>query len=312
MTAEFATTPTRPDRTLPVGTRLGPVHLAVSDRDRALTFWTRVLGLVEVEPDADDAVGLGTVASSHGPLVVLHPGASGTVVPRRTGLYHVALHIPTRKELARVIARLFELRYPNSPTDHLVSETTYLSDPDGNGIELTHETPGRGEFLPEPIGQMMARTTAGELHSGREAVDLESLFGELARGDDLAAPLVSDRVHHVHLHVGDVERDGAFYRDLIGFPQQMFVPGFQMMDFSLDPDTVVHTLALNAWAGAGAPPAPTGTAGLRRFTLEVPGQAGVDEVAARLAKSGWTFDRLESGIEVADPSGNRLRVVYVA
>src|SRR5690606_10584678 len=123
------------------------------------------------------------------------------------------------------------------------------------------------------------------------------------------APLVSDRVHHVHLHVADIERDGAFYRDVIGFPQQTFVPGFQMIDFSLDHDTVVHSLALNSWAGHGAQPAPEGTAGLRRFTLKVPSAAAIDELAARLSRAGRPFERVAAGIEAADPSGNRLRVL---
>lgn len=293
---------------LPEGSRLGEVHLAITDESRALRFWTEVLGLVELSR-ADGAIRLGTPASDGRVLVVLHPGASAPVVRRRTGLYHFALHVPTRKELARVIARLFTVRYPNAPTDHLVSETTYLDDPDGNGIELTFETPHRGEFLLEPIGQMMARTTDGELHSGREAVDLESLFAELDASDDLTAPMVSDRVHHVHLHVADVERDGAFYRDVIGFPQQMYVPGFQMMDFSISATTVVHTLALNAWSGVGAPPAPKGTAGLRRFTLEVPEQGAVDDVAARLVAAGRPFERLTKGLSVRDPSANLLHVL---
>ncbi len=297
-----------PAAKLPEGSRLGEVHLAVTDEARSLRFWTEVLGLVELSR-ADGGIRLGTPASDGRALVVLHPGASAPVVRRRTGLYHVALHVPTREELARVIARLFTVRYPNAPTDHLVSETTYLDDPDGNGIELTHETPHRGEFLPEPIGQMMARTADGELHSGREAVDLESLFAELESSADLTVPLVSDRVHHVHLHVADVERDGAFYRDIIGFPQQMFIPGFQMMDFSISAATVVHTLALNAWSGVGAPPAPEGTAGLRRFTLEVPDQGAVDDVAARLVAAGRPFERLQSGVSVRDPSSNLLHVV---
>lgn len=318
-TARSATTDAA--RLLPEGTRLGAVSLAVTDRERALRFWTGVLGLVEVggasrngvdagdvAHSSGDPTYLGSVASGGHPLVVLHPGAAGPVVARRTGLYHVALHIPTRKELARVIARLFTLRYANSPTDHLVSETTYLDDPDGNGIELTLETPDRGDFLPEPIGQMMARTKDGELRSGRDPVDLDSLFAELDQGDDLSAPLVTDRVHHVHLHVGDIERDGAFYRDLIGFPQQLYVPGFQMIDFSLSADTVVHTLALNAWSGPGAKPAPPGGAGLRYFTLEVPDQATVDAMAGRLATSGWPFERVAGGLRVADPSANVLVV----
>lgn len=323
MSAEHAATLSAV-RLLPKGTRLGAVSLAVTDRDRALRFWTGVLGLAEVggdalfDPDASvsehgavrdgGAIHLGSAVSDGRALVVLHPGATGPVVRGRTGLYHVALHVPTRKELARVIARLFSMRYPNSPTDHLVSETTYLNDPDGNGIELTFETPDRGEFLPEPIGQMMARTRSGELRSGRDPVDLDSLFGELRPGDDLSAPLVTDRVHHVHLHVGDIERDGAFYRDLIGFPQQTYLSGFQMVDFSLGADTVVHTLALNAWSGLGAPPAPPGTAGLRHFTLEVPNHAAVDAVAGRLATNGWPFERVADGLRIADPSANVLVV----
>lgn len=297
-------------RTLPRGSRLGEVHLAVTDEDRALTFWTRVLGLERLGGSATaGGIRLGSSAADGRTLVTLHPGATAPVVPRRTGLYHVALNVPTRKELARVIARLFTVRYPNSPTDHLVSETTYLNDPDGNGIELTLETPERGEFLPEPIGQMMARTKDGELHSGREAVDLDSLFGELSESDDLAAPLVTDRVHHVHLHVADIARDGAFYRDVIGFPQQMYLPGFQMIDFSIDPDTVVHTLALNSWSGIGAQPAPEGTAGLRRFTIEVPSAAAVADVAGRLEAASWPFEPVEDGIRVADPSSNVLMIV---
>src|SRR5690606_11324617 len=123
--------------------------------------------------------------------------------------------------------RLFSLRWPNSPTDHLVSETTYLEDPDGNGIELTLETPHRGSFRSTPDGGFQAVTSDGEVRSGRDPVDLESLFAELSAGDDIAAPLATHRVHHVHLHVADLEREAAFYRDLIGFRQQMHVPAFQ-------------------------------------------------------------------------------------
>lgn len=301
---------------LPAGTQLGEVHLAVTDETQALRFWTGVLGL-RILPEAPEAraaesaaraIRLGSPASHGRALVVLHPGAAGPVVPRRTGLYHVALHVPTKHDLAVAIGRLFELRYPNSPTDHLVSETTYLNDPDGNGIELTLETPERGEFLPEPIGPMAARTPEGELRSGRDPLDLRALFAELGSGADLNAPLAASRVHHVHLHVADIERAGAFYEELIGFPPGRFVPGFQMLDFSLSATTVVHSLALNAWAGVGTPPPPPGTAGLRWYTLVLPTEAGVDAVQGRLEEQGYPFERLPEGLQVKDPSGNTLRL----
>ena len=91
-----------------------------------------------------EAISLG---AGERPLVVLHPGALRGVVPNTAGLYHVAIHVPTRKDLATAVARLFAKRFRNSPTDHLVTETTYLWDLDSNGIELTFETPGRGRLM---------------------------------------------------------------------------------------------------------------------------------------------------------------------
>ena len=190
------------DQILPETARLGPVHLAVTDADRARTFWTRAVGLTVIAEDAT-TISLGAGRDT---LIVLYPGASGPVVSRRTGLYHVAIHVPTRKDLAILTYRLFALRYPNSPTDHLVTETTYFSDQDGNGIEIAFETPERGEMVVQPNGQFGAVTVDGQPHSGREAVDLESLFAELSEGDSLETPLPGGtRVGHVHLHINDLE-----------------------------------------------------------------------------------------------------------
>lgn len=296
-----------PTQLLPVATKLGELHLAVTDAENALRFWTGVLGL-QILKEENGAYHLGAAETA----IVLHPGANAPVAPHRTGLYHVALHIPDRQELARVIARLFALRYPNSPTDHLVSETTYLSDPDGNGIELTLETPERGEFVMLPSGEFAARTHDGELRSGRDPVDLESLFDELESDVDMNAPLNILGVHHVHLHVADLEASRTFYRDIIGFRPQMDLSTMRMLDFGLDGSNPVHALALNTWSGEGAPPPPDGSAGLRRFTLELPSQAGVAEVAARLDNAGLTYEPLPHGISVLDPSGIRLDLVASA
>lgn len=297
-------TTTATQHLLPLGTKLGEVHLRVTDTERALRFWSGVLGLRVLDRNAE-AIRLG---SGDHVLVVLHPGATAPVVPRRTGLYHVALFVPTRKDLARAIARLFALRYPNSPTDHTVSETTYLSDPDGNGVELTLETPWRGTFEILPDGQPGVRTSKGEFRSGRDPVDLDSLFAELD-DEDLNAPVAFAGVHHVHLHVADLSSAQRFYRDLIGFRPQMHVPAFQMADFGLRPDEAVHALALNTWSGVNASPAPAGTAGLHHFTVLVPDEAAVEVVAARLAREAWPFREVENGIRITDPSSNVVHVV---
>ena len=296
---------TTPTQLLPTDARMGAVHIAVTDGERAKIFWTQVVGLTLLAEDGD-TIRLG---AGDRELVVLHPGATGPVMPGRTGLYHLALHLPARKDLAIVTARLFALRVPNSPTDHTVTETTYLSDPDRNGIELAFETPDRGEFV-IVNGRYMARLADGTVREGNAAVDLNSLFGELSDTDDLAAPMpAGTRIGHVHLHVSDLAAADDFYRNLIGFAPFMSMPSIQMADYSLATTPVPHALALNTWQGRGAPPAPEGVAGLRRFTIEVPAAADIETIAARLTGASWAFERLDDGIRVLDPARNALHIV---
>jgi catechol 2,3-dioxygenase len=296
---------TAPTQLLPTSARLGAVHIAVTDGERAKFFWTQVVGLTLLGED-DDTIRLGAGGRE---LVVLHPGATGPVMRGRTGLYHLALHLPARKDLAIATARLFALRVPNAPTDHTVTETTYLSGPDGNGIELTFETPDRGEFV-IVNGRYMARMADGSVREGNAAVDLDSLFGELTETDDLAAPMpAGTRIGHVHLHVSDLAAADDFYRNLIGFAPFMSMPSIQMADYSLATTRVPHALALNTWQGRGATPAPEGVAGLRRVTLVVPTAADIEPIAERLTRAGWAFERLDDGIRVLDPARNTLHIV---
>src|SRR5258708_2050575 len=139
MTATTLDNP-QPQALVPSTTPLGPVHIAVTEAERALSVWRDLVGLTVVSRE-DERISLGAGERT---LVVLHADAKRAVVPNTAGLYHVAIHLPARKDLATAVARLFAKRFRNSPTDHLVTETTYLWDLDGNGIELTFETPWRG------------------------------------------------------------------------------------------------------------------------------------------------------------------------
>ncbi|MDQ6901067.1 MAG: hypothetical protein M3072_16485 [Candidatus Dormibacteraeota bacterium] len=85
---------------------LGPVHLDIVDRGRSLGFWRDAIGLTVLD-DRDGALALG---AGNNTLVVLHPGATRPVEPRRAGLYHLAIHLPTEPEFARVLARLVSPR----------------------------------------------------------------------------------------------------------------------------------------------------------------------------------------------------------
>jgi catechol 2,3-dioxygenase len=284
---------------LPKETRFGPVHIAVTDGDRALAVWRDLVGLTEISR-GDGEIRLGIDGR---PLIVLEPGAARPVVKHTSGLYHVAIHMPARHDLALVTARLAATRFPNSPTDHLVSEATYLWDLDGNGIELTFETPWRGE-LKSNGDDYYGVTTDGRRHSGRDAIDLHSLFGELKEDESLAAPLrAGTRIGHVHLHVSDLDKAMAFYADDgVGFGRQMFAKRIGMGDVTLGYQP--HALAFNTWNGVGAPQAPEGSAGLRHFTIELPTAA---DVAAMRARLGSVTDTPE-GFAALDPAGNALKV----
>lgn len=289
---------------LPDDAALGPVHLNVTSGQRARRFWTEFIGLTELHMH-NGAVHLGAGGRE---LIVLHPGAISPVRSRRAGLYHVAIHLPDRKALARIVARLLALRYPNSPTDHAETEATYLSDPDGIGIELTFETPQRGELVIDN-GRPMARLADGTVQGVTEALDVESLLAELDAGDDLSAPLpAGTRIGHVHLHVRDLMESVQFYEEIIGFGPHLVMEPFRMADFSLKTGFVPHALAVNTWQGRGVPPPEDGAAGLRYWTILVPDTAAIQEIQVRLDAARIAWDEAPTGIAVRDPSGNALRI----
>jgi len=121
-------------------TGMGAVDLAVTDADRALRFYRDYVGLTPIPGDGPE-IHMGAAGRE---ILVLHPGAERRVVPRTSGLYHFAIVVPDRRELARVIGRLARLQWDQYPTDHVMTKANYLWDPDGNGIEIYTESPEDG------------------------------------------------------------------------------------------------------------------------------------------------------------------------
>ena len=288
---------------LPLTTKLGPVHIAVTDRNRALAIWQDVVGL-DIVNEHENVLELGV---GNTVLIVLETGADRPVVPRTIGLYHVAVHVPTRADLAQMAVRALQRGVRISPTDHLVSEAIYLWDLDGNGIEITFETPWRGH-LGDPETGHYAITADGKPHSGRDPIDMQGLLAELGEKPVLEARMLEGtRIGHVHVHVNDLEKAMSFYRDVIGFAGFLLIHSFGMGDVGLD--YMPHSLAFNIWSGENAKLPPAGTAGLRWFTIVVPDAATLDGVKARLTEAGAGFEAVAGGIETQDPFGNRLQVL---
>ncbi|SMQ85264.1 catechol 2,3-dioxygenase [Devosia lucknowensis] len=289
---------------LPLTTKLGAVHLAVTDRAKALAIWQDVVGLDLIE-EQGNALHMGAGGKT---LIVLETGATRPVVPRTIGLYHVAIHVPARADLAQMAVRALQRNVRISPTDHLVSEAIYLWDLDGNGIEITFETPWRGSLGDPDKGETYAVTAEGKPHSGREPIDLDGLLGELGETPTLAARMpAGTRIGHVHVHVNDLRQAMDFYRDVLGFAGFLLIESFGMGDVGLD--YMPHTLAFNIWSGPDATLPPAGAAGLRWFTIVMPDADSLAALRQRLERAGAPLAVVGNDFETSDPFGNRIKIV---
>jgi catechol 2,3-dioxygenase len=282
----------------------GAVHLDVTDLPRALGFWRDLLGLT----DLGEADGVARLGAGGRELIVLHGGAERGPQRGHSGLYHVALHLPDEREFARVIARLGAARWPQAPTDHIFSKATYLDDPDGIGLELTLETTERVREMSVHGADFRIIDRDGRPRRPVEPLDTDAVFAHLREDDPIDVPLPeATKVGHVHLHVGDLDAANSFYRDVVGFTEHTYL--LQGMADLHANGTFPHRLALNVWQGQGAPQPPTGTAGLRHFTLVAPDAAALAAIAERLKTAGAEPEAAGGELFARDPSGNRFQLV---
>ena len=272
-------------------TKMGPVHLTVSDLDRSLDYYRYSIGLRLIGRDGDQA-SLGTGREELLRLVEL-PGAAH--VPRRTGLYHFALLLPSRQALCNALHTLIATETKLSGVaDHLVSEALYLDDPDGNGIEIYRDRP-RAEW---PVHD-------GRLQMDTLPLDVDGILADA--GDESTNKLPTETVMgHVHLHVAHLARAVHFYQEVIGFDLQAQMGATAAF---MSAGGYHHHLGLNTWAGVGAPPPPPGAVGLRFFVIALPGIAAQDDLLGRLQEAQVMHEQNANGLAVRDPSNNQILFV---
>jgi len=279
-------------------TLMGHVSLRVANLENQIEFYQKVLGF-QLHWREGNKAGLGAGGAD---LLRLTEEPNLKKYRGVTGLYHFAVLFPDRRQLAIAVARLSELRYRNYPTDHIMTKTTYLDDPEGNGIELYAESPEDGTFIIEN-NDFVTRRADGTLSNGREPLDVEALFKHLKEDDRLDAPIPpKTRVGHVHLHVRNVQEAVDFYHGIIGFDVMGMSSTFHAAFISAG--GYHHHLGLNACQGEGAPPPPADAVGLRYFTIDLPNQQALDDVIARVDAAGISSNKTEDGLLLYDPSQN--------
>lgn len=279
-------------------TLIGHVSLTVANLENQILFYTQALGF-KLHWREGNKAGLGAGGAD---LLRLTEEPNRKRYRGVTGLYHFAVLFPNRRELARAVARLFALKYTNHPTDHIMTKTTYLNDPEGNGIELYCESPEDGKFTIEN-NDFVTRRADGTLSDGREPLDVEALFTQLKEDDRLDESLpMETRVGHVHLYTRNVQEAVDFYHGILGFDVQGLSSTFHAAFVSAG--GYHHHLGLNAWQGEGAPPPPADSVGLRHFTVDLPHQSALEEVIARIDAAGIPSNKTDEGLLVYDPSQN--------
>jgi catechol 2,3-dioxygenase len=272
-------------------TSIGTVRLRVADIDALSEFYDRVIGLRGVERDGDVAR-LGPEGGE--PLVELVSAPVASPAPTfSTGLFHLAILVPDRAELARALRRVIEQGWRlTGASDHLVSEALYLNDPEGNGIEIYRDRP-RDQWGHD----------GGEIRMATLPLDLDGVLAEAAAGDEPPNGMpAGTTIGHVHLRVAGIPAVEAFYNGELGldvmvrsYPGALFVAagGYH------------HHIGLNTWQSEGAPPPPEAALGLDRFELVLPDEAERDAAADRIGETGDPV-RVEDGVLATDPSGNHL------
>ncbi len=291
-------TANKTDFSIHPATLMGHVSLTVANLENQLAFYQQVLGF-KLHWREGNKAGLGA-----GSMDLLHMTEEPGLKKYRgvTGLYHFAVLFPSRRELAIAMARLYAFKYRNSPTDHIMTKTTYLDDPEGNGIELYCESPEDGSWSMKD-GKYETRRIDGSWSDGREPLDVEALFKYLKEDEKLDVPVPPEtRMGHIHLHVRDIKEAVDFYHGLIGFDVMGAATEFQMAFVSAG--GYHHHLGLNTWQGVGAPPPPADAVGLRHFTVDFANQAALDEVVARVDNAGIPSNKIKEGLLVYDPSQN--------
>ncbi|OKL35597.1 VOC family protein [Domibacillus mangrovi] len=271
-------------------TFVGQVNINVTNLDSALAFYQDVIGFQILQQTDRKAV-----LTTDGKTALLTLEQPIDVTPkegRTSGLYHFALLLPTRADLSVFLRHLLQTGYRFGASDHLVSEALYITDPDGNGIEVYRDRPS-SEWT----------WSNEEVSMATDPLDGESL---LAESDSEWSGLPADTVMgHIHLHVSDLQKAEEFYVKGLGFtvvshyPQAVFIAtgGYH------------HHIALNTWQGAGAPAPKKNSVGLNWYTLVFPNEEARGQVMEQLQEIGASVMAEGDFFVTEDPSGNTIRLV---
>ncbi|WP_020006240.1 VOC family protein [Salinicoccus albus] len=272
-------------------THVQHVKINVSDLERSVEFYTNTIGFKILEQDKNSASlttdGKTSILSLYQPS---HPQPKG----RTSGLYHFAILLPERKDLAAITMHLARKQMRLGSADHDVSEALYMSDPDGNGIEIYIDRD------PE------AWTWHGDqVNMVTEPLDAEGLLKDFNPSGEWHGLPEDTVMGHLHLHVADLDSTLKFYTEGLGMN---IVCKFGGQAIFMSTEDYHHHIAINLWHGADAPAPETDSVGLNTYTLKYPNAEARDAAVSRLENSGVSTADKGDSVFAQDPSGNHVEL----
>ena len=272
---------------------IGKVHYNVSNLERAAYFFEEGLGMKVLEK-SEQSITLGTLTEH--PLFVLHRVNNPAPRKRTTGLYHVAIRLPSREDLARLVYHLVNNQVElDGVADHGVSEALYLTGPEDMGIELTCDR----DYEQWPIDE------EGQLDMIIEELDLDDLIltiqGKNKKWTGLPA---GTTIGHIHLRVTELEKTAEFYTTL-GFE---ITQAYGEQAIFLASGEYHHHIGANTWQSAGAEPLAADTSGLNHFEIVLPDQKSLENLVKILDEDEIALEKAEDGVSLVDPNGIHLKL----
>lgn len=292
--------------------RIGYVTLNVSDIQRSLDFYQSILGFRKLREPSTNKVMLssnGISSSSSHPylleLIQVDQAESNSVTLKMAGLYHFAILLPERKNLADMLLYLNEKQdkvHFDGLADHLVSESIYIRDPDFIGIEIYSDRP-------QSVWKWNSKSNnsnSSQLQMATLPLNIDDLLKESTDKGWTGMP-ANTVIGHVHLHVSNLSNAMKFYHDILGLNLTTTYPGA----YFFAAGRYHHHIATNTWLGTNILPASSESIGLNHFGIELPNKEELDRTLNQLQRQNIARRNSETSsraILIEDPNGIRIQV----
>ncbi len=280
---------------IPDNTKIQSVDIKVKDLKRSLTFYSDYIGFKVISKTNDTAL---LSAAGGLPYLLKLIEVPGAIYKPEgsTGLFHIAIRLPSRKELARVFLRLFEKKVKfQGFSDHLVSEAIYLEDPDENGIELYCDRP-KDEWQYK-MGQVEMSTLPLNLNVLTDELDDRNVWNGIHPDTDIG---------HIHLSVSNLNKAQEIYSMMLGFNiSNSTYPG--ALFFSAG--GYHHHIGANVWSSRNGKTAPENAIGLSGFSISVPDEKFIHFIQSNAESENLLVKEFDgNSLVVKDLDNNEITV----